>query len=150
MSVFSLALDPGKKNTQYMHEVWEIEQGLPQNAVYTIVQTREGYLWLGTEEGLVRFDGVHFEIYDKRKVKQLTNNKIYALCEDREGNLWIGTYGGGLTRLDTKNGKFTTFTEKQNLLSNNQVTKLCEDNEGNLWIGTESGLNRMKAGKITG
>ena len=51
-----------------MHNTWRIEQGLPQNTINAVVQTPDGYLWLGTEEGIVRFDGVHFEVYDKNNV----------------------------------------------------------------------------------
>jgi len=148
---FVFPLDPNKKITQYIHDIWEIQQGLPQNSVYVVIQTREGFLWLGTEEGLVRFDGVRFKVYDKRNVESLINNSIYALYEDRQGNLWIGTHGGGLTcmnHLEYEDGTFTTFTKKQGL-SNDAVWSICEDQEGNLWIGTEEGLNLMKEGKFT-
>jgi signal transduction histidine kinase/ligand-binding sensor domain-containing protein/DNA-binding response OmpR family regulator len=143
-SLFHYALDPQKKITQYVHDVWEIEQGLPKNTVNDIIQTRDGYLWLATDAGLVRFDGTHFKVYDKKSVKQLATNSIYALWEDREGTLWIGTYGGGLIRRDPKDGTFTAFTEEQGL-SNNLIWCLYEDRKGNLWIGTYDGLNRLDA-----
>ena len=147
-----LALDPQKKITQYMHDSWGIEQGLPQNTVHAIIQTRDGYLWLGTQEGLARFDGLHFTIYNKKNVEQLTNSWIRALCQDREGNLWIGTDGGGLTCLKPGNRKGETFiiyTKKQGL-SNQRIRSIYEDRQGNLWIGTEGGgLNRLKNGKFT-
>ena len=57
-------LDPQKPITQYVHDVWQIDQGLPQNSVMAMAQTRDGYLWLGTQEGLARFDGVHFTVFD--------------------------------------------------------------------------------------
>ncbi len=148
LSAFSLALDPHKKITQYIHEVWGIQQGLPQNSVYTIIQTRDGYLWLGTEEGLARFDGVRFKIYDKGNLEELINNSIYDLCEDREGNLWIGTYGGGLTCLNAKNGKRTIFTKDQGL-SDDWIFTIYEDYKGGLWIGTAQGLNYLKGGEFT-
>ncbi|MCP5048123.1 MAG: hybrid sensor histidine kinase/response regulator, partial [bacterium] len=140
LSPFGLPLDPQKPITQYVHDSWGLEDGLPQLSVRTIVQTRDGYLWLGTDEGFVRFDGVHFEVYNKRKVEQLLSNIIMELIEDRRGNLWIGTYGGGLTRM--KDGKFTTYTTRDGL-AHNIVWSLCEDSGGNLWVGTADGLNRL-------
>ncbi len=142
LSPFAYSLDPDKEITQYILDSWGLEDGLPQNTVTAIIQCREGYLWLGTQEGLVRFDGVHFEIYDKSNVDQLANIWITALCEDREGNLWIGTYGGGLTCLRKKDGAFITYSKKQGL-SNDYIYSIYEAHEGDLWIGTEGGLNRM-------
>ena len=66
-----MALDPRKALTQYIHDVWQTEQGLPQNAVEALCQTRDGYLWLGTQEGLVRFDGVRFTVFDRRNTPGL-------------------------------------------------------------------------------
>ncbi len=147
-ALFHYALDPQKEITQYTHDVWGIEQGLPQESVYVIIQSKDGYLWLATEEGLARFDGVHFKVYDKSNVAQLLSNSIYDLCEDREGNLWLGTNGGGLTCLDPKMGTVTTFT-KDHGLTNDAVWSLCEAREGGLWVGTEKGLNFMKNGSFT-
>lgn len=143
-----LALDPQKKITQYMHDTWRIEQGLPQNTINAVVQTPDGYLWLGTEEGLVRFDGVHFEVYDKNKIEQIATNNVLVYYLDRQGNLWTGTHGGGLIRLDVKDKKFTAYTKKQGL-SNDKVRTICEDRQGNLWIGTNDGLNCLKEGEFT-
>ena len=91
------ALDPARAITQYGHDAWGIEQGLPQGSIETILQTRDGYLWLGTEEGLVRFDGVKFTVFDKRNTPGLLDSFIAALQETPDGTLWIGTRGGGLT-----------------------------------------------------
>ncbi|MCP5102234.1 MAG: response regulator [bacterium] len=146
LSSTGFALDPQKEITQYVHNSWTIEDGLPQNSIEAVIQTRDGYLWLGTQEGLACFDGVDFKVYDKRSTAQILNNKVSALYQDPGGILWFGTHGGGLTGL--KHGTFTTLT-KENGLSNNQVTGICSDIEGNLWIGTECGLNRMYEGKIT-
>jgi ligand-binding sensor domain-containing protein len=65
------ALDPEKFITQYTHQAWRTEEGLPQNSVQAIAQTRDGYLWLGTQEGLVRFDGVRFAVFDQKNVPAL-------------------------------------------------------------------------------
>jgi PAS domain S-box-containing protein len=140
----ALALDPKKAITQYSHDVWQIKDGLPHNSLYAILQTRDGYLWLGTQGGLARFDGVRFTVFDKGNTKELRDNRILALYEDRAGNLWIGTRGGGLNRW--KDGQWTTYTTKEGL-ANNVVWSIYEDQEGSLWIGTEGGLNRWKNGK---
>src|SRR5258708_32049463 len=98
----AFGLDPRKAITQYSHNVWSSENGLPQNSILAITQTRDGYLWLGTEEGLVRFDGVSFTIFDKTNTAEIKHNHVLVLYEDG-GSLWIGTQGG-LNRL--KDGKF--------------------------------------------
>jgi signal transduction histidine kinase/ligand-binding sensor domain-containing protein/ActR/RegA family two-component response regulator len=129
----ALALDPHKALTQYVHNAWQTDQGLPQNSVEAIVQTRDGYLWFGTQEGLVRFDGEHFEIFDRSNTKALGHNHVTVLLEDRLGTLWVGTAGGGVSRL--KDGVFSRFGA-QDGLSDEFVTALREDAHGTVWIGT--------------
>jgi signal transduction histidine kinase/CheY-like chemotaxis protein len=90
-------LDPSKAISQYTHEVWQTEQGLPQNSVKAIVQDREGYIWLATELGVVRFDGVRFTVFDKANTREIKSDYILALLVDHEGSLWIGSEHGGLT-----------------------------------------------------
>ncbi len=133
--------------TSLHQEVWRTEEGLPQNTVPVVVQSRDGYLWAGTELGLARFDGMHFTVFDKNNTPELKVNVIDALLQDRRGNLWIGTAGGGLTRyLD---GKFTTFTTHDGL-SSDSITCLLEDASGDIWIGTNGGgLNRFHHGKFS-
>jgi len=111
-----LALDPGKAITQYHLKVWNMEDGLPGNSVYAILQTQDGYLWLGTQDGLVRFDGLNFKLFTMKNTPQLKDNIIRALYEDRNGTLWIGTDYGGLTHC--KEGEFFTYSiEKYPALS---------------------------------
>jgi diguanylate cyclase (GGDEF)-like protein len=142
----AFALDTRKAITQYVHDVWQVNDGLPQNSVLAITQTRDGYLWLGTFEGLARFDGAQFTVFDKGNTENIKNNNIMALIEDQQGTLWIGTYGGGLARL--KDGTFTTYTTKDGL-SNDLVLSVYADSKGRLWIGTTSGLNQFTDGKFT-
>lgn len=143
----ALALDPHQALTQYGHDVWLIEHGLPQNAVLTVLQSRDGYLWLGTTSGLVRFDGARFSVFDKANTPAIGHNQISALHEDREGSLWIGTFGGGLTRL--RDGEFTTYTTRDGL-SHGVVRGIGQDREGALWIATLGhGVNRFKDGRFT-
>ncbi|MFN0084785.1 MAG: two-component regulator propeller domain-containing protein [Blastocatellia bacterium] len=143
-SVF--ALDPAKSITQYRHRAWKTEEGLPQLSVQAIIQTRDGYLWIGTQEGLVRFDGVRFTVFDKQNTPGLKNSSINALLDGKDGSLWIGT-SGGLTRL--KDGRFTTYGSQQGL-GHDLVYGLEEDREGNLWVATfGGGLSRFRDGKWT-
>lgn len=140
------ALNPEKAMTQYFLETWTTNNGLPENSVFTIRQTRDGYLWLGTEEGLVRFDGVKFTVFDKSNTPEFRDNAIMALVEDRQGSLWIGSYGGGLTQL--KDGKFKNYSTRDGL-SNDYVYSLAADPDDSIWIGTSAGgLNRLSKGKI--
>lgn len=130
-----------------LHQVWTTENGLPQNSVTSIVQTRDGYLWLGTFGGLARFDGMKFTIFDATNSPGLRSSRIVTLFEDRAGTLWIGTENGGLTRY--AQGRFTTYTV-ENGLASNLVWAIGEDRDGTLWIGTEpGGLTRYAHGALT-
>jgi len=138
---------PIKTLTQYVHELWQQEDGLPEDDVTTITQTRDGYIWLGTEAGLVRFDGIRFTVFDQSNTPELTSGFIHKLHEGRDGSLWIGTDAGGIYRL--QNGKFTAYPTPDGL-SNDTVLALCETDDGSLWIGTEGhGLGRLKDGKFS-
>ena len=139
---------PPSPATLVWHTVglWRQPQGLPQNSIRSMIQTRDGYLWLGTNGGLARFDGVRFTTYDDRNPAQLRENEVWALLEGRDGSLWIGTYGGGLSRL--KDGRFTVFTTRDGLV-NDTVAALCEDHEGGIWVGTDLGLSRYHDGRFT-
>ena len=145
VSLRAMALDPAKAITQYMLDTWETADGLPQNSVQAVVQTHDGYIWLGTQEGLVRFDGVSFKVFDKRNTRELKASRILALFEDREKSLWVGTLGGGLIRF--KDGAFTAYTTKEGLCDDIVFT-ICQDRQGSLWIGTRSGLNRFREGRF--
>ncbi|MBL8203842.1 MAG: hypothetical protein JNM09_06395 [Blastocatellia bacterium] len=137
--------DSGFSLLQFSHELWQTEQGLPQNTVQTLLQTRDGYVWLGTREGLARFDGIRFTIFDKHNTLQIPHNQIRHLYEDRDGRLWIAT-PGGLLRYER--GVFTAYTTKDGLASNN-VWSVFQDRAGNLWVATVNGLNQFRDGKFT-
>ena len=142
---FSLLFAAPLSSTQYGHETWQTEQGLPQNTVQALLQTRDGYLWLGTKEGLARFDGLHFTVFDKHNTPQIQHNQIRNLYEDQAGRLWIAT-PGGLLRYER--GTFTSYTTKDGLASNN-VWSVFQDRSGNLWIATVNGLNQFRDGNFT-
>src|SRR5260221_14624563 len=75
--------------TQYSVRIWQTDDGLPQNSVYAIAQTPDGYLWVGTHEGLARFDGIHFTVFDDPAAPELRRGWITALCTTKDGSLWI-------------------------------------------------------------
>jgi len=127
----------------YGVRIWQTDEGLPQNSVFAIAQTRDGYLWVGTQEGLARFDGVRFTVVDEAAAPELKQGWITALFTASDGSLWIGCDGFGVTRL--KDGTFTRFTET-NGLPNNQARCLAESKDGSIWIGTEGGLARYRNG----
>jgi ligand-binding sensor domain-containing protein/signal transduction histidine kinase len=140
-----LALDPQRELSQFGHEVWLTENGLPQNTVHAIAQTKDGYVWIATEGGLARFDGISFTVFDKQNTPQLHSNYIRTLLEDRRGALWIGT-AEGLIRM--QEGKFTAFATG-NGLPNDSIQSLHEDREGNLWVATAAGLGLLKGDAVT-
>lgn len=140
------ALDPAKAVTQYIHSAWSSSDGLPQNAALCILQTRDGYLWVGTQEGLARFDGLQFKVFDRSNTPAMTHSTVQALVEDAEGALWAGTEGGGILRL--KDGEWSAFRAASGLPSD-IVHALLLDREGALWAGTYSGVGRLKNGRWT-
>jgi ligand-binding sensor domain-containing protein/signal transduction histidine kinase len=133
------ALDPARPFKQYVHASWTGENGLPQNTVWAILQSQSGYLWLATQEGLVRFDGVRFTVFDKSNTEQIKDNNIGAICKGRDGSLWLGS-SAGLCRL--KDDAFTRYTTGDGL-PDDTVDSVFEDSSGILWIGTPAGLTRF-------
>jgi ligand-binding sensor domain-containing protein/signal transduction histidine kinase len=118
---------------------WRGGQGLPCNTVNAVTQTRDGYLWVGTPSGLVRFDGLTFTLVGNETARGLKDDAITALVEDGEGALWVGTQGNGVLRL--RQGPARRFTVTNGLASD-FVTSLAVDGAGKVWIGTQVGLNR--------
>ncbi|MCU1294937.1 MAG: rpfC 1 [Bryobacterales bacterium] len=126
----------GRSLNQYVRRVWQTDDGLPQNSVNAIAQTSDGYLWLGTEAGLSRFDGFQFTVFDKSNTPVLASSTIAALLVDHDNMLWIGTHGGGLARY--RSGRFEPFPEKHRFAAET-ILALHQDKIGALWIGTEGG-----------
>lgn len=132
---------------RYNWRTWQTDEGLPQNSVQAIAQTPDGYLWVGTHEGLARFDGVRFTLVDEPAAAHLKHSSIKALCAARDGSLWIASESNSLTRL--KDGAFTHFKEADGL-PGQQIQCLLESRDGTLWIGGDGGLARFQDGRITG
>ena len=138
------ALNPSKALTQYSISHWTQEQGLPQNTISAIAQTADGYLWLGTDEGLARFDGYEFVVFS-RDTGKLPSNSILALVAGPDGALWIGT-PSGLT--EYRNRTFRTYTQKEGL-PGNSVSSLFVDHAGILWIVAGGNLSRFDGSRFT-
>ncbi len=124
----------------FVCRTWRVEENLPHNTVTALAQTRDGYLWVGTANGLARFDGVQFARFGLRD--GLPGLFIKALLEDREGALWVGTVNG-LSRY--QNGVFTTWRPPEGL-AGSVILALDEDAEGTIWIATNTGLSRWRRG----
>src|SRR5262245_11247860 len=124
----ALALNPALDVSQYAHKTWKISDGFFKGIIYSIAQTQDGYLWLGTEFGLVRFDGVRPMEWAPPSGERLPDNEIRKLLVTRDGTLWIGTRKG---LASWKGGKLTRYPQ----LAGWQVFALLEDHEGTLWAG---------------
>lgn len=131
---------------QYRFDSWTTDNGLPQNSVYSIVQTADGYIWLTTLDGLVRFDGVRFTVFNKSNWKNLPSNRFIKLFAEADNTLWICTEESGLVRY--RNGEFQTFTTADGLPSNN-LREVLKDTDGSLLIFTENGIARFRDNRFS-
>ena len=139
------ALDPHTALAQYGYQSWQTDSGLPQNTVHAIVQGRDGYLWIATEGGLVRFDGVDFRAYTRANAPGLPSDLIDDLMEGHDGALWIST-SGGLAR--QRVGKVEAFGPAQGIPAT-QVWRTFQDGRGVVWALTAAGLFRIDGERAT-
>lgn len=121
---------------------WQVEDGLPQGSVLSLVQTPEGDLWFGTQSGLVRFDGLTFNVYTRRSHPGLVGNYVSTLLVDRRGRLWIGS-GRGLSCYEQGRFRQISIADPRAVII---VTALAEQADGVLWVATRSGLFRGRDG----
>lgn len=129
----------------YQVENWDTDDGLPQNSVTAICQTRDGYLWLGTQNGLARFDGVRFKIFSPDTIPAFPGNRITCLFEDAERRLWFGVEGGSVGFLVA--GQFEVPGKFR--IPDNTVTCIAQGGDGALWFGTVRGDVLRQAGAET-
>ncbi len=140
------ALNPSKRLTQFQRNIWQGQHGLPQNSVSCIAQSPDGFLWVGTGDGVARFDGDSFLPFEDRSKVANRNLTIRSLCATRDGSIWFGTKGG-LNRIE--NGQVVqTFTRHEGLPVEH-IGVLYEDVSGQLWAGTGVGLIRVDRGGFT-
>ena len=126
----------------YAARVWQTKDGLPQQTVQAVAQTPDGFLWIGTTGGLLRFDGSRFVLFDRNTTPAFQENSVFSLMTARDGTLWIGSEGGGLLHLE--NGAFHRFSVAEGL-ADGFVRTIVEDRGGTIWIGTDNGLFKLPA-----
>ena len=127
---------------EYSPRIWQTDEGLPNNRVQAITQTANGFLWVGTSEGLARFDGMEFNTTTTPRLKGAS---ITALCAESDGALWIGTENAGLARLSKD--RFSIFTT-QDGLAGDSVRAISRDRNGAIWIATTRGLSCFRNEKF--
>lgn len=127
--------------THFSARRWHAKDGLPHNAVIALAQSRDGYLWVGTADGLAKFDGFKFTSVDFESVAGRGNRSVTALCSGLDGSLWAGTSESGLLRL--KEGRWTHFRQT-NGLAGDSIKTLLGGRDGCIWIGTTNGLSRFQ------
>jgi ligand-binding sensor domain-containing protein/signal transduction histidine kinase len=132
---FAVALDPQRSLEHFGHQAWRTDSGLPQNTVHSILQTRDGYLWLGTDGGLVRFDGIDFVTFDAENTPQFKSDTVYDLLQDESGALWISTAAG---LLSYRGGAFAAYSTVQGLPAET-VWFSHEDRRHRIWAITLAG-----------
>ena len=122
--------------------------GLSQNTINCMIQDRYGFMWIGTQDGLNRFDGKDFQVYrfDQDDSTSLSYNYIWTLLETSDGSIWAGTFGGGLNRYDPRSDRFSRYqhdANDPNSIQNDNIFNLVESPAGTLWIGTNNGLAKL-------
>jgi ligand-binding sensor domain-containing protein/signal transduction histidine kinase len=130
----------------FSRRVWVTADGLPEDFAQALAQTPDGYLWIGSSGGLVRFDGVRFTVFDADNEPAIRDDSVYCLLVAHDGALWGGTEGGGLFRVSA--GKFRGFGPAEGL-TNGFVRVIFEDRSRNLWVGTDDGLFRMEGDHLS-
>lgn len=130
----------------YSRRVWQSADGLPEDFAQALARTPDGYLWIGTSGGLVRFDGVRFVVFNRENQPAFRDDSFYSLLVTKDGALWGGTEGGGLVRY--RGGSFRVFGAAEGL-TNGFVRVIFEDRDRNLWVGTDNGLFRMRQEALT-
>jgi len=135
---------PGNASGQYYFDSWTTENGLPQNSIDAILQTRDGYLWIATADGLVRYDGVQFRVFNRGNTPGINDNRCLRLLEDRAGGLWIQNQFGLMSYRD---GEFHSYTVDDGLPE--RISGFFEDDSGGFIVVSNAGLIRWRDGSST-
>lgn len=141
-----LSSSPSFASTGFKVDVFGVQDGLPQGSVISLIQTRDGYLWMGTLGGLVRFDGMRFKVFDISNTPGLNSSEIVYLFEDSRSNLWVGTQSTGVLLIkDGKVSSLNDFDKGQE----SRLVSVCEDDNGVVWLYTADGqLARYRDGRV--
>ncbi len=130
----------------YFIRSWQAEAGLPQNKVTAVVQTRDGYLWVGTFSGLARFDGVRFTTFDEKSTPEMHSSRVISLFEAADGTLWIGHEGGQVTQYKDRKFKALPFHAAWN---GGRINAIVADESGDIWLMNDSGqLARVRDQRV--
>jgi signal transduction histidine kinase/ligand-binding sensor domain-containing protein len=132
---------PQPHNREFAARVWRTQDGLPENRVQALSGTPDGYLWIGTPGGLVRFDGARFVVYNRANTRAFADDSVSVLYTSRDGVLWAGTDGGGLLRW--KDREFRSYGQRDGL-TDAFIRAICRDSRGTLWVGTAHGLFHLE------
>lgn len=146
-ATFQTGIAERKAIKQYVHQIWTSNEGLPQNSAASIIQTRDGYIWFGTQEGLARFDGHEFTVFDRANTPALPSSWMLRLMEDSLGGLWMRPRGFAPGVLRYYQSKFIHY-DTTNGLPHGRVISWATDKEGTVWLGTWGGLTEFKSGKF--
>ncbi|QIF02323.1 two-component regulator propeller domain-containing protein [Roseimicrobium sp. ORNL1] len=130
--------------SEWVSRNWQTDDGLPQNTINALWQTRDGFLWVGTNGGLARFDGLHFRNFGLQD--GLRAVLITSIAETTDGGLWVGTSGGGVSRWEK--GRFVTYGKGEGFPETSDVLCMAPDKDGSLWLGTTQGLVHWSEGKF--
>ncbi|MGK2860207.1 MAG: sensor histidine kinase [Thermoanaerobaculia bacterium] len=136
------ALPADRTIPQYVRRSWTVRDGLPHGTVRGFAQTSDGYIWLATYEGIVRFNGEQFLVFDKSSAAALDNSSVLTLCRTRDDSLWLGTAAGVVV---LRNGEFEKLAQPG--VGDELVNAIEEAADGTLWIGSWGGLSRVVNGK---
>ena len=129
----------------YVHESWTVQEGLPVNSINHVIQARTGYIWLATFDGLVRFDGVRFTVFNTANSEGLRSNRLLTMYEGRDSTLWIITDQYQFVRF--RDGRFTSFGSGEGL-GDEVVQTLYEDSRGTVWFATSRGIGIVQGDRF--
>ena len=140
ITVATAGIDPA--TIRFRHR--SVKDGLSQSTINCVIQDHEGFIWLGTQDGLNRYDGYTFNVYrhDSRDSLSISDSYVNSLFEDSKGRLWIGTYSGGLNLYDRDRDAFTHFlcdTTAPSTISGSNVWGITEEKGGKIWVAVWAG-----------
>jgi len=138
-------LSASGKESNYVIRSWQSRNGLPEETVQAIAQTNDGYLWVGTTGGLLRFDGEHFRLFNRENTPALAEDNVFCLLSTRDGRLLMGTVGGGVIEL--RNDAFQSYPTKEGQAAD-AVRGLAEGPNGLIWVATAGGLFWIRDSRI--
>jgi len=136
---------PASAEPAFIRTSWSVQDGLPVNSLTDLTQTRDGYLWIATFDGLVRFDGLRFTVFDQSNTPDLPSNRILSLHEGDDGSLWIKTQSSGVVHMTDPVGGWSVFDGGE---SPEIIHTLSMDAAGTPWVGTDFGLSRPDGRRI--